>query len=477
MPTQRRTAAAGLGIVVAVVAVAALWGLDRWKPFGPDWPDAWEPRVAPLASYVERHAGVGFDHPVPVKFLGDKEFNALVTDDEEDLTDDDKAYYDNIGGLLRALGLASGKVDVFRDQNTLNAGRILAYYSPGDREMVIRADAATLKGAPLSPSLRAVVVHELTHAAQDQRFGLARVRGKAKDSGHSEALTALIEGHALSVENRYVSDNFSDDERTEYEMGTSESDDADLADVPQILSASQMAPYVFGPTFMKALERQPNFDPNDAFLKKQPRSLEQVILPSKYFLGDDPDEIPTPKAPKGTTFLFDERISQLDLYFLLTRTLGAPLALEYSDTWGNGAYTVYSRDDEKDRSGSNGIVCVAINLRAETVEQTENLAAAFEKWAERTSMFDATTQFVDGMVAVTACDPGEAAPHDLPTEDDTSQIFWRSGDITYIWQSEPGVDAECAATGLYTEFTVEELTSSDAVVPRYNELLSECALD
>jgi hypothetical protein len=30
---------------------------------------------------------------------------------------------------------------------------------------------------------------------------------------------------------------------------------------------------------------------------------------------------------------------------------------------------------------------------------------------------------------------------------------------------------------LYTEFTVEELTSNEAVVPRYNELLSECALD
>ena len=463
----------GLGFVAVVAGAAALWGVDRWKPFGPDWPDEWEPRVAPLASYVERHAGFGFDHPVPVRFLGDKEFNELVTEDEEDLTDEDKAYYENIGGLLRALGLASGDVDVFEDQNKLNAGRILAYYSPTDREMVIRADEATLKGAPLRPSLRAVVVHELTHAAQDHEFGLRRIREKAKDSGQSEAVTTLIEGHALAVENRYVSDNFSDEEREEYEMGTSESDSTDLSEVPQILSASQMAPYVFGPTFLKALEREPGFDPNDAFLKKQPLSLEQVILPSKYFRGDDPEEIEAPKVPKGGKFVFDERISQLDLYFLLSRTLGAPLALQYSDSWGNGAYTVYSRNEEN----RDDVVCVAIDLRGETTEETENLAAAFEKWAERDSIPDASVELVDDVVSVTSCDPGTSANHDLPTEDDTSQLFWRSGDIAYIWQSEPGVDAECAATGLYTEFTIEELTTNDAVVPRYNELLSECALD
>jgi hypothetical protein len=459
--------------MVAVAAVAALWGVDRWKPFGYDWPEEWEPRVAPLASYVARHAGFGFDHPVPVRFLGDDDFNELVTEKEDDLTDEDKAYYDNVGGLLRALGLADGDVDIFEDQNKLNAGRILAYYSPSDREMVIRADEATLQGAPLSPSLRAVVVHELTHAAQDQEFGLRRMRERAQDSGQSEAITALIEGHALSVETSYVSDNFSDEEREEYERGTSESGDTNLSDIPQILSAQQSAPYIFGPTFMAALEREPGFDVNEAFLKKQPRSLEQVILPSKYFLGDDPEEIDTPKAPKGSEFLFDEQINQLDLYFLLARTLGAPLALQYSDAWGSGAYTVYSiRDD-----AGNDLVCATIHLRGETETDTENLAAAFEKWAERDSMVDASAELLDGLVAIKACDPGESTEHELPTEDDTSQIFWRSGDITYIWQSEPGVDAECAATGLYTEFTVEELTSNEAVVPRYNELLSECALD
>jgi len=464
---------AALGVVVAVAAGAALWGIDRWKPFGPDWPEEWEPRVAPLASYVERHAGFGFDHPVPVRFLGDEEFNELVTEEEEDLTDEDKAYYENVGSLLRALGLADGKVDIFEDQNTLNAGRILAYYSPSDREMVIRADEKTLQGAPLSPSLRAVVIHELTHAAQDQEFGLRKMRERAQDSGQGEAITTLIEGHALSVETQYVSDNFSDEEREEYELGTSESDDTDLSEIPQILSAQQMAPYVFGPTFMAALEREPGFDVNDAFLKKQPRSLEQVILPSKYFRGDDPEDIEAPKKPKGAEFIFDEQINQLDLYFLIARTLGAPLALRYSDSWGNGAYTVYSTRTEDGKD----VVCAAIHLRGETARDTENLAAAFEKWADRESMVDASAELRDEVVAITACDPGESTEHELPTEDDTSQIFWRSGDIAYIWQSEPGVDAECAATGLYTEFTVEELTSNEAVVPRYNELLSECALD
>jgi hypothetical protein len=468
MTKRTNTSKTALGIVAAIVAVAGLWGLDRWKPLGFDWPDEWESRVAPLASYVERHTGFDFKNPVPVRFLGDKDFNELVTENEEDLTDEDKEYYDNIGALLRALGLASGNVDIFEDQNSLNKGRILAYYSPKDREMVIRADKKTLEGAALSPALRAVVVHELTHALQDQVFGLAKIRNKAKDSGHGEALTTLIEGHALGIESAYANDNFSDAEREQYGSVTQADDDADVADIPQILSAQQMAPYVFGPTFVKAIEREKGFKLEDAFLKKQPTSLEQVILPSKYFAVDKPEDLDAPKTPKGAKYILDDQINQLDLYFLLTRTLGAPLALKYSDTWGNGRYVVYSRDK---------VICSTIHLRGETDKDTEQLAAAFTKWAQRDTLKNAKVKLHEDHVVVDACDPGTSVRHDLPTEDDTSQIFWRAGDIVYIWQSEAGVDAECAATGLYTEFTTEELVSNDAVVMRYNELLSECALD
>ena len=64
--------------------------------------------------------------------------------------------------------------------------------------MVIRgknlADVAT----------RVTVVHELTHALQDQHFDLNKLTDATKTSGADTALTALIEGDAVRVENKYV---------------------------------------------------------------------------------------------------------------------------------------------------------------------------------------------------------------------------------------------------------------------------------
>jgi len=460
-------------IVGAVAAVAVLgagsWALGEWQPFAYDWPSQWDPRVAKLADYVERHADFEFEHAVRTRFLPDKEFEKLVTDDESDLTDEDREYYDATGRLLRTLGLASGDVDLFADQNALNAGGILAYSSPEDREMVIRMNPDDVKGDELSPALRATVVHELTHALQDQRFGLARIRERAADAGHDEALTALIEGHAMSIEESYASDNFSDAEREQYDKVMEGEDTPAMKQAPEILSAQQFSPYVFGPTFVEALEAKGEKTLIDAFLKKQLTSLEQTILPSKYFTKDSPEEIEMPEGPDGKEAAVSGQISQLDLFFLLVRTWGAPEALRLSDMWGNGSYAGFEVGDHD--------FCAAMNIRGETEEETEELRQAFTEWAKLPGLRDAEVESHDDHFSVTACDPGPKVKIELPTEIDTQQIFWRSGDISYIKRSEPDADAECVATGIYTEFTTEELQTDERVISRYNELIADCRRD
>lgn len=460
----------GVAVFIAVLG-AGSWALGAWQPFAYDWPDKWDPRVAKLADYVERHADFDFEHPVRTRFLGDKEFEKLVTDDEKDLSGEDRDYYAATGRLLRSLGLAAGDVDLFKDQNTLNASGILAYYSPTDREMVIRMNPDDVTGGELSPALRATVVHELTHALQDQRYGLGRMRERAHDSSHDEALTVLIEGHALSIENEYVSDNFSDAEREQYDtaMQGDEDDDAAIRTVPEILSAQQFSPYVFGPTFVEALERKSERTLLDAFMKKQPKSLEQTILPSKYFKGDDPEELDVPKGPKNSELAVSGQLSQLDLFFLMVRAWDAPEALRLSDLWGNGSFAGFDLGDDE--------FCSVLNVRGDDGEATEELRQAFVEWAKSPGLRDAKVTPHAHYFSVEACDPGPTAKLELPTETDTQQLFWRSGDISYIWRSEPNSDAECVATGIYTEFTTEELQSDERVIDRYNELIAECRRD
>ena len=405
------------------------------------------------------------------RFLNDKEFNKLVVNDAADLSTDDKQYYADLDALLRTLGLANGSFDSFSGLNDLSSGNTLAYYSPTDREMVIRSDAAALKGGELSASLRAVVVHELAHALQDQEFGLARIDRRHTTSEESVAMTAILEGHANAAENMYVEENFDDKELELYQKDTTSSD-TKVKSIPEVLSAQQSAPYVFGPTFIAALKQKGQQAITDVFLKKPPHSLAQIILPSKYFAGEEPTEIEPPVVPSKNEYALSDQLNQLDIYFILVRALGALEALKLSDMWGNGHYTAYRA---KDKNGK-GKFCVAMNVAGSTSAGTQKISAAFSTWAKTSTLANAQVKESDDHVAISVCDPGTKVKHSLPTTDDTSQIFWRASDMAFIMRSEENTDAECVATALYTEFTIDEITNSDKMVTRYSELLDECSL-
>ena len=117
-----------------------------------------------------------------------------------------------------------------------------------------------------------------------------------------------------------------------------------------------------------------------------------------------------------------------------------------------------------------------MNVVGTSSTATQKISAAFTTWAKNPIHNNAQVKTVDDHVSVSVCDPGTKVKHSLPTTDDTSQIFWRSSDMAFIMRSEENTDAECVSTGLYTEFTVEEISTNEEVVTRYGELLDECSL-
>ncbi|NDG65765.1 MAG: hypothetical protein EBY23_02375 [Actinobacteria bacterium] len=151
-------------------------------------------------------------------------------------------------------------------------------------------------------------------------------------------------------------------------------------------------------------------------------------MPSKYFAGIAPPEIEAPSVPHKNDYALGDQLNQLDVYFILARTLGAPQALKLSDMWGNGYYTAYRAHDKNGK----GRFCVSINVAGITDADTQNISAAFSTWAKNPTLIDAKVDEVDHHVAISACDPGAKAKHSLPTADDTSQIFWRSSDMALI---------------------------------------------
>jgi hypothetical protein len=117
---------------------------------GPAHPDEWDGRVADLAAFVEDERGLDFDHPVYVDFLSAAEYSAQTTEEDVSLADGEREELDRYAGQLRALGVASGELDLFTAFNQVADGGTLAFYDPTDQRVRVRGTEMT--GGSRSPS-------------------------------------------------------------------------------------------------------------------------------------------------------------------------------------------------------------------------------------------------------------------------------------------------------------------------------------
>src|SRR6266850_1699531 len=96
----------------------------------------------------------------------------------------------------RALGLPGGRNGLREAGNTLSGEGITAFYDDA-------TDRVDVRGTDLTVGRRATVVHELTHALQDQHFDISRQGSYASDD-RNDAFDAVVEGDAVRIEDAYV---------------------------------------------------------------------------------------------------------------------------------------------------------------------------------------------------------------------------------------------------------------------------------
>ena len=155
------------------------------------YPKTWDAKIAPIVAFVEKHRGLRYTHAVPVEYLPDKEFEALVTGQDSSVADPSDADSE---ASLRALGLIAGDTKLQQDSTKIQSSGVLAFYSDREEKVVVRGTGA------LDAGTRVLLAHELTHVLQDQHFDLNKLRTEAA-AGADLAVLSLIEGDAVSIEN------------------------------------------------------------------------------------------------------------------------------------------------------------------------------------------------------------------------------------------------------------------------------------
>jgi hypothetical protein len=413
------------------VAVAGEHDARRRKP-----PKAWDEQILPLVDAVENLRGLHFEHPVPVEFLGNREFeNELEADPQ--LTKQEREDLKRSTGTLRALSLFDGDPDELLEAvATVDAAGTLAFYDSEEERIVVR-------GGDLDVETEVTVVHELVHTLQDQHFDLDALLDDAESAAAETALTSLVEGDAVRIEQDYVF-SLPPAEQDEYFAASAntagEIEEGLSADVPEIIPVTLSLPYDLGPFFTADLYADGGNDAVDDAFEQPPVTEENILDSATYLDGDDLEKVDQIELEQGEKKVGStEPFGALSWFLVLAARIDPATAVDAVEGWGGDEFVQFERD---------GTACVRIAYRGETAEDTERMATALDQWA---ATLPAGVAGVErgSQLTLTACDLGQDTVHEPNALFDAELLLYNRAVIgSFLKQSPGSLDptvARCAA--------------------------------
>ena len=185
----------------------------------------------------------------------------------------------DLSATLYALGLLDPDDDL-EAQSVDSVSDIVGFYDSA-------ADRLAVRGSETGAYVDLVVVHELTHALQDQAFDLDRPELGSYGGEEGVAFTALVEGDATRVENAWRAAQ-SAEVRRELDEAEAAFPETDISLLDLLLAF----PYFAGEPYVERVLAQGGQPALDAAFRTPPVSTEQVLHPG----AGAPVVTPAPEA-------------------------------------------------------------------------------------------------------------------------------------------------------------------------------------
>ncbi len=427
------------------------FGKDESK--GPTYPKAWDERVLPYVKLAEKLRDLEFEHPVKVEFQAPKVFEKGLAADEDELDDEDREELEQFTGMLRALGLVHGEVDLFKEQDKLTQGGTLAYYSYADEQIRVR-------GTRITPAVRSTLVHELVHVLQDQNFDSGKRSRKLADAENSSGMAydALVEGDARRIETKYAEQLSPQERRALRRDEERQAGDAEesVKGVPEVLQTLMGMPYALGEALL-AVATLDGDDEVDKLFRTPPTTEENLLDPFTITWDDEhARKVDEPALEKGQKEVDSNTFESTGWLLTLAARLPLAEALRATDGWGGDHYVAYTEEKR---------TCVKIRYVGDTDRDADELHAALTHWIARGPADTASVERVgdDGLL-FTSCDPGTRAKG---AGEHSQEALELALSRTYIARSLiddgwPHKEGRCYATELVSRFTPAEIRAEEA---------------
>lgn len=297
------------------------------------------------------------------------------------------------------------------------------------------------------------LVHELTHALQDQHFDLGRLQ-ELEGSGESAAFRALVEGDASLVESFYV-EQLPTEDRDEYDATYLEQvEDAGFDEIPGILTASFGASYALGEPLVGIVQHSEGWDGVDDMFRDPPTTELELFDALSYLDGFTPVLVDVPEVEDGHDVVDEGDFGAITLYLMLAARMDPVEALAVTDQWAGDAYLT-SRDPD-------GRICTEVVVAARDADVVED---ALDAWVDAApAESDATLDRTGDRLRLRSCDPGSEVDV-TPTTDPLDAIAvpaTRSYLLLGVVTSglDPSVGA-CVADQVLAEVPLDVLSDPD----------------
>jgi hypothetical protein len=373
-----RARAAVFGVVLALVAGALAFrslggsSANAAPVSHPPAPTTTTTAPNPMASvtkeveaFVEKTRGLKFTSPVKVTLADDLTFKARLLKYNQPT----KAEVDRTTGKLRALGFVPAGFDLVKAQNESAAAGVVGFYDPISKELVVR-------GGKVTPYVKEVMAHELTHAVDDQHFGLVRPAMFDTIDEQLDSFRALTEGDAVHVERAYH------DAMSPADRASADAEDTPgprppgAQAVPEALGFFGIYPYVFGEEFVDKTLKAHGQAGLDAAFANPPVSSAQILDLDRYdrHMPGASARISAPAAPDKKPIIDRGVIGQFGLFVMLRQTMGEELAGFAAATWEGDTYVVWKDGDK---------TCVRARFLTESAPTAYPLALVLKVWVEQ----------------------------------------------------------------------------------------------
>ena len=283
---------------------------------------------------------LNFLRPVDYKTIHKDELKDLIQKKaEKELTGSSRAIED-YEKILVKFGFLKQNDRIMPYITAVYSEQVQGMYDEETGEMIL------VEGGPVTGSLqRMFMVHEFTHALQDQHFSLRSLPLYEENEDCALAALSLIEGDASLVMFLYYKNHLKINQLFWDLLSYLSIDQSQIYNSPYFFRENLLFPYKWGVEFVTYLYRQGGWDRVNQAFKNPPKSTEQIIHPEKYGI-DEPKEVAiNEKIPAGWRELDSNTMGEFKVRVFLSIFLGEYESITPSSGWGGDKWVVWENEE------------------------------------------------------------------------------------------------------------------------------------